>query len=639
MAASSKLLNAAVGVAVAAYLDAKHGIGADLHLARAIGTASIKHKLRSLRSRPSLWHFFHDTAQKYPNDICYIYAGKSWSWKDVEIESRRIANYLISLDLQSGDRIAIFMGNSASFVILWLACLSANIVPAFINTSLTGKGLEHCINISKAKAVIFEPELESALAEVKHTLASSIAHYVRFDDGVRYPSEKSGSPASRIANALDVNFQILSGHSTKEIPEQRRTPVTEASPAALIYTSGTTGLPKAALCSHGRMGVAVVMWPSLNEWKRSDRIYTPMPLYHSSAAFLCVAASWYGSSTVIIGRKFSATRFWDEVRANNATVIQYIGEICRYLLAVPPRADDKDHNVRMAYGNGMRPDVWNRFRDRFGVPIISEFYASSEGNGALVNYNSGPFGSGGVGRFAKLASRAVPDYKIIRVDPISEDIYRDPKTGLCVECAPGESGEFCARIVTSKPHAQFQGYADNVAATQKKIAVDVLQKGDAWFRSGDLMKKDADGFFWFGDRMGDTFRWRSENVSTAEVSAALGEILEEANVYGVLVPSHDGRAGCAAIPVSATKAIDYKKLASHARSRLPKYAVPLFLRVVPAIEATGTVKQLKGNLRNEGIDPTKVGTDPLFWLPPGSDAYKPFTHKDFKDLKAGLVKL
>lgn len=364
-----------------------------------------------------------------------------------------------------------------------------------------------------------------------------------------------------------------------------------------------------------------------------------MPLYHSSAAFLCVAAAWRAQSTVIIGRKFSASKYWDEVRQNDATVVQYIGEIARYLLATPPSPKDKQHRVRMAYGNGMRPDVWEKFRERYNVRVISEFYASSEGNGALMNYNTGPFGAGAIGRFGPVASTVRPDFKLVQVDPITEDVYRDPKSGLCVECQADESGEFLMKIKTDNPASNFQGYAGNPEATKKKILLNVFEKGDAWFRSGDLMKKDKDGFFLFGDRMGDTFRWRSENVSTAEVAAALGEVISEANVYGVLVPNHDGRAGCAAIPVDAAKDLDLKGLASHARKRLPKYAVPIFLRIVPSMDATGTVKQLKVALRNEGVEHEKCGTDRLLWLPPNSHAYRPFEKSDYEAIKAGKVKL
>lgn len=541
------------------------------------------------------------------------------------------------------------MGNSTTYVELWLACMSINVVPAFINFSLTNKGLEHCIAVSDAKAVLFEAEYEPSLQAIQSSLPQ-VQQWIRLNlDGVTYDKERAASLEAAKAevgneelqplpSVLHVDQALLDQQSTKELDDSYRKDVTQTSPAVLIYTSGTTGLPKAAVCAHGRIGVALVTWPMINSFGPHDRIYTCMPLYHSSAAFLCIGASWYAGATVIIGRKFSASKFWEEARTNRATVVQYIGEICRYLLAVPPSPQDKQHSVRMAYGNGMRPDVWNKFRDRFGVRVISEFYASSEGNGALLSYNTGEFGSGSVGRMGSVARTLKPHFKIAKVDPITEEIYRDPQTGLCVECGPDEQGEYVSKIMGS-PSAQFAGYAGNQKATESKVLKDVFKKGDAWFRSGDLMRVDRDGFFWFGDRLGDTFRWRSENVSTAEVAAALGEVLHEANVYGVLVPNHDGRAGCAAIPRPVFESADLKQLAHHAKKRLPKYAVPLFLRVVPEMEKTGTVKQLKVALRNEGIDPKLVKDDPLYWLPPKGDAYVPFGPEEYKKIEAGLVKL
>jgi len=639
---SSTLLNTAISVAGFAYLDAKLGIYSDRRLGGAAYKATIAYKLRSWSGRLSLWNSFRDAVAKRPNDIAYVYEGRSWTWKQVDLESRRVANFLLSLGLKSDSRVALLMANTIAYPIIWLACQSVNIVPGFINYSLTGKGLAHCINVTEAEVVIYEPAFQQNLAEIQNDLNAQgkVRHYVAYEDGIPDPTEKVPSTFNgAVANSIFFGPTEQAQQSTAEVPASYRAGVNESSPAALIFTSGTTGLPKAALCSHGRMGMATIIWANYNGFTHKDRIYTPMPLYHSSAGFLCVATSWYSQSTVIIGRKFSASRYWAEVRASKATVVQYIGEICRYLLAVPPHPDDKNHNVRMAYGNGMRPDVWQKFRERFGVPVISEFYASSEGNGAVLNYNEGPFGAGAVGRFGTLASTLRPDFKVVRVDAITEDIYRDPKTGLCVECAADEPGEFLCRINVNVPISNFQGYAGNKAATEKKIATNVFKKGDAWFRSGDLMRKDADGFMWFGDRLGDTFRWRSENVSTAEVSGALGEIVSEANVYGVLVPAHDGRAGCAAIPQECLATLDFKTLASHARKSLPKYAVPIFIRIVPTMEQTGTVKQLKVQLRNEGIEHAKTGADPLYWLPPKSDRYVPFSPEDYQAIVAGKVKL
>ncbi|PWN48564.1 putative FAT1-long-chain fatty acid transporter [Violaceomyces palustris] len=639
----SGIVKAAASLAAIAYLDAKHGISSDLRIGGAANRAAISHRIRVWRNRLSLYYFFEDQVISRPDAIAYVFLGKSFTWKEVERDVRRLANFMLSKGLKPNDKIAIFMGNSVALIEWWLACMAINVTPAFINNSLTDKGLTHCISISNAKLVVFEPYLEGALSQIQDDLLAKTAvqEFISYDDGItpaRDDDEKaviSSIPLQRVSHFGPAD---LAKQSTKPIPSTGRDLVEEGTTAALIYTSGTTGLPKAALCSHGRMGSGIVVWPYANDFKKSDRIYTPMPLYHSSALFLCVGASWVSGSTVIIGRKFSARKYWDEVRKNDATIVQYIGEIARYLLAVPPHADDKNHKVRMAYGNGMRPDVWEKFRERFGVRIIAEFFAASEGNGGMINYNTGPFGAGAVGRFGRLASKIRPDFKIIKVDPITEDVYRDPKTGLCVECGPGEPGEFIMRIGTSAV-SKFQGYAGNPEATRKKILNNALAKGDAWFRSGDLLSKDSDGFFYFGDRLGDTFRWRSENVSTAEVSAALGKVVGEANVYGVLVPGHDGRAGCAAIPKDFAEKLDMKLLATVARKSLPKYAVPLFLRIVPVMEKTGTVKQLKVAFRNQGIYHEKCQGDSLFWLPPGSDSYKPFTPADLASIEAGRVKL
>ncbi|KAN0064862.1 hypothetical protein ACQY0O_001919 [Thecaphora frezii] len=640
----SAIAKAAASLAAIAYLDAKHGLAADLRLGRSANRGEWIHRLRSWRNRISLYYFFDNHVQKRPNSVAYVYNGVDYTWKQVSKDANRLARYILSQGIKPGDRIAIFMGNSVALIEWWLACMAVNVTPAFINNSLTDKGLVHCIKISRAPLVVFEPEFASSLADVQDELLSqtSARTFLRYDDGVTPHSGNGEKPpvssGAMLRNAVDLGPGDLAKLSDEHIPDSYRDAVEEATPAALIYTSGTTGLPKAALCSHGRMGTAVVVWPTMNGFTQKDRIYTPMPLYHSSALFLCIAASFYCGSTVIIGRKFSARKYWDEVRAYDATVVQYIGEIARYLLAVPPSPEDKNHRVRLAYGNGMRPDVWEKFRERFGVRVISEFFAASEGNGGLINYNSGPFGAGAVGRMGKLASLVRPDFKIVKVDPITEDIYRDPKTGLCVECGPKEPGEFIMRI-GDRAVSKFQGYADNPEATKKKILEDALAKGDKWFRSGDLMSKDEDGFFYFGDRLGDTFRWRSENVSTTEVSATLGQMVGEANVYGVLVPRHDGRAGCAAIPAEEAARVDFKQLAQFARKALPKYAVPLFIRVVPQMEQTGTVKQQKVSLRNQGIYHDKCGSDKLYWLPPNADGYVPFLPEHLEAIEAGSVKL
>lgn len=294
--------------------------------------------------------------------------------------------------------------------------------------------------------------------------------------------------------------------------------------------------------------------------------------------------------------------------------------------------------MRLVYGNGMRPDVWNRFRDRFGIPEICEFYAATEAPTSLFNHNTGNFGAGAVGHRGYLFRGLRREIKLVKIDPITEEPLRDAQ-GFCVPCQFGEQGELCVRI-DNESALTFDGYYQNEKATQKKILRDVLEKGDAYFRSGDLLKLDSDGFFYFGDRVGDTFRWKSENVATTEVAQAVGvyPTIGEANVYGALVPNHDGRAGMAAVVVKAGETLDFKDLYAFLRRKLPRYAIPVFIRFVPAMELTGTFKQQKVEFRNQGIDLTKVPeSDPVFWLQ--GDTYVPFKPEDYANLESGKVKL
>jgi acyl-CoA synthetase (AMP-forming)/AMP-acid ligase II len=374
-----------------------------------------------------------------------------------------------------------------------------------------------------------------------------------------------------------------------------------------------------------------------------------MPLYHSSAALLGLLAVLQAGATLSLGEKFSRAAFWSEVRSTNATSIQYVGETCRYLLSAPPSALDKQHKVRLAFGNGLRPDIWPRFKERFGIETIQEFYGATEGPAALWNKSRNTFTEGAVGAAGSLA--AILDggkAQVVLLDFETNTVIRDPKTGLCIPVKPGEPGELIYKLDEKDIESQFQGYYGNNKATSSKILRDVFIKGDAYFSTGDVMRKDSERRWYFCDRIGDTFRWKSENVSTAEVSEVLGKIssIAEANVYGVEVPGHDGRAGCAALTLNDdAPSIDERSLqevAKHAFAGLPKYAIPLFLRVMraetSAANRTGTNKQQKHNLRNEGVDPGVVG-DELYWLPPGSQSYKRFGGEEWKALGAGTVKL
>lgn len=380
-----------------------------------------------------------------------------------------------------------------------------------------------------------------------------------------------------------------------------------------------------------------------------------MPLYHSTAMLLGFAHTLSVGATFAMSRKFSTSHFWDDVRQHGANIIQYVGETCRYLLSAPPRIDpvtgenlDRKHAVRVAFGNGLRPDVWNRFKERFGIDTIAEFYGSTEGSFATWNLSRNDFSMGAIGRSGSLYNLLLGrSVAIVAVDHDTELPHRDPKTNLCHRAALGEPGELLFSLPPKDVEARFQGYYGDQDATSKKIMRDVFKKGDAWFRTGDVVRRDAEHRLFFNDRIGDTFRWKSENVSTAEVALVVGlhEDVQEANVYGVELPHHEGRAGCAAVvfkglgnarlPSEGT----LRSLAQHVRRGLPRFALPLFVRVVRegALQTTGTNKQQKTNLRSEGVEPGKTGSDEVFWL--RGDQYVKFKVEDWKALQGGSVKL
>ena len=372
-----------------------------------------------------------------------------------------------------------------------------------------------------------------------------------------------------------------------------------------------------------------------------------MPFYHSSAAILGVCTSLYVGATLSIGKKFSTTTFWNDCRSSKATIIQYVGETCRYLLSVPSQIDpatgeniDKRNDVRIAFGNGLRPDIWNRFKERFGIETIAEFYAATEGSGAAMNVSRNDFSKGAIGRNGSLVGLLSASNLIVELDWETEQPWRDPKTGFCKKVAQGEPGELLYKLDENDIERAFQGYFNNKKSTDGKIMRDVLVKGDAFFRTGDVISHDSSGRTYFNDRIGDTFRWKSENVSTNEVSEALGHHphVQEANVYGVELPHHDGRAGCVAIVLSQEPNDRLlADIADHVHKSLPRFAVPLFLRLAKDMQITGTNKQQKQVVRSEGVDPAKTGNDEIFWLRNGT--YVKFSKKDWEELNGGRVRL
>jgi len=531
------------------------------------------------------------------------------------------------LGIQKREMVALDGGNSPEYLLLWFGLEAIGASPSFINCNLTAGPLIHCVQLCDAKVLIADRAQQNLVQPCEEGLKGNGTRIVYYD----------------------ANF-ISSLADPTPIPEERRHGLRPDELSSLIYTSGTTGMPKGTIMLRGRELYVAKSVGQYLKLKPGNRMYTALPLYHGAAHGLCFTPSIFRGSTVVLSRKFSHKTFWPEIRQSQADILQYVGELCRYLVNAPPSPLDKQHNVKMAWGNGMRPDIWEVFRQRFGIEIINELYAATDGLGGSFNANRGDFGRNAIGmRGLRWHWVNGNNEKRIRIDVVTEEIVRD-KNGFAIECKAGEPGETIHRLDPANPDAAFAGYFKNRGAGEKRKIKDVLKKGDLWFRSGDMMRQEADGCVYFVDRLGDTFRWKSENVSTNEVSDVLGKFdqIAETNVYGVLVPNADGRAGCAAIvPVAGVteETFDFAKLATHAITVLPRYAVPIFVRIVSELEYTGTMKLQKGRLRAEGINLDKIEEgglgrpDKMYWLPPGGSKYVPFGRKEWEDLKAGRARL
>ncbi|KAI9269276.1 hypothetical protein BDA99DRAFT_504049 [Phascolomyces articulosus] len=614
------------------YLDSRLLLNRDFHQIRAGAASQLYHRLWTWQDKLHLYYRFKAKAKAYPNRVFVIFEGKEYTFRQLEVASNRLAHWLLEKNVKKGDIVAMMHQNHPTFYISWLAILKIGATPALINTNLAEDSLFHCINVANSKLFLFDPKYEEAVATIADRLKAEGCVLFSYGEA----TENDELPPLSIAPTLTPS--VLNKYSTKDTDEKLLGGVGNSDPAMLIYTSGTTGLPKAALSQHARVNFGGLMYSGVTGVSPDDRVYCVLPLYHSSGIIVTTQVALQAGATIVLGRKFSASRFWDDCAKYKVTVFTYIGEFCRYLLSQPKHPQERNHNVRLVYGNGMRPDVWNRFRDRFGIPQICEFYAATEAPTTLFNVNKGVFGAGSVGHRGYLFRGIRREIKLVRIDPITEEALRGPD-GLCVVADYGEPGELLVRIDNAS-ELTFDGYYKNEKATEKKILRNVLQKGDAYFRSGDLLHMDQDGFFFFGDRVGDTFRWKSENVATTEVANALGlyPVFAEVNVYGTLVPHHDGRAGMAAVVIKEGETLDFKDLFNYLRRKLPRYAIPVFIRFVPAMEMTGTFKVTKKLFQEQGIDMKKVPeTDPIYWLQ--GDNYVRYTPEDAARVDAGEVRL
>ncbi|HTR79012.1 MAG TPA: AMP-binding protein, partial [Gemmatimonadaceae bacterium] len=394
------------------------------------------------------------------------------------------------------------------------------------------------------------------------------------------------------------------------------------------------GLPKAAIVSHGRLMQWTHWFAGLLDTGPGDRMYNCLPMYHSIGGVVAMGATLVNGGSVVVRERFSVSRFWDEVVDWDCTLFQYIGELCRFLVNSPPHPRERDHRLRLCAGNGLRADVWEALQQRFGIPRILEFYAATEANFSLYNCEGKP---GAIGRVPSFLAHRFP-LALIRVNAATQEPVRDA-AGLCCRCETNEAGEAISAIVDADAAggSRFEGYTD-ASASERKVLRNVFRVGDAWFRSGDLMRRDEAGFYYFVDRLGDTFRWKGENVSTAEVAEVVARCagVDGAVVYGVPVPGAEGRAGMAAITVA--DGFDLGFFREHLAERLPPYARPLFVRVLSNLEMTGTFKPLKHELAEAGFDPGQT-TDPIYFHDRDREAFVRLDAALFDRIQIGGIRL
>lgn len=538
-----------------------------------------------------------------------LFEDRVLTYREADCYANRVAHAVLAAGLKPGDVVALLMFNRPEFVLNWLALAKIGAIAALINTSATGNVLAHALREVGAKALIVDTPLAPTVAAIDRGLLPPLL----FEDS------EAGVTKRGPADWVDLNRRV--DDAASDPPDRAlRAHVVMGDPLYYIFTSGTTGLPKAARMSHLRFFNAGEMMAGLMGFGAADTAYCVLPLFHGAGGMVIPSVAMAEGRPFLLRRKFSRSAFWDDVRRHGVTATYYIGEIARYLLACPPQPDDRDHGLRVMCGAGLRSDHWHAFIDRFGVADIIEGLGATEGNYSLSNADN---------RIGSVGRLPYPDATNIRVlawDGEAGDHVRDG-TGTPMLARPGEVGELIAEVLGGTGIAgYFEGYT-NASATEAKLLRDLFRPGDAWFRSGDLVRFDADDYFYFVDRLGDTFRWKSENVATQEVEAVLGRFPgpDIVNVYGVTVPGAEGRAGMAALTYADPSAFEPAAFYAHCACELASYAVPLFVRVGVAADMTETFKLRKVDLQRQGYAPSTVGNDRLYVADPGAGAYVPLT--------------
>ncbi|KJZ40930.1 long-chain-acyl-CoA synthetase [Pseudomonas fluorescens] len=561
------------------------------------------------------WSFEQATLRN-PEGPALLQGDVTLTYTQVNQWANRIAHHLMAQGIGKGDVVAVFIENRPELLVTILAVAKVGAISALLNTSQTRDTLAHSLNLVAPVAIIVGGELVPAFSQVRErvSIAPARTWYVADQDTYSHPG---------IAPDGFVNLMTASADAIDDNPASSQQ-VFFDDPCFYIYTSGTTGLPKAGVFKHGRwMRSSASFGLIALDMQPHDIVYCTLPLYHATGLCVCWGSAISGASGFAIRRKFSASQFWSDVRKYHATTLGYVGELCRYLVDQPPSTDDSQHTVKKMVGNGLRPGAWDAFKTRFAIDHICELYAASDGNIGFTN----------ILNFDHTIGFSLMAWELVAYDHDSGQPIRNAK-GFMSKVPKGAQGLLLARIDDKAP---LDGYTDP-QKTEKVVLHDVFQKGDRFFNTGDLLRNIGFGHAQFVDRLGDTYRWKGENVSTTEVENILLQHphIAEAVAYGVEVQNTNGRAGMAAItPAESLATLDFSELLEFARQQMPAYAVPLFLRVKVKMETTGTFKYQKTRLKDEAFDPGKTGDDPIYaWLP-GTQTYVQVTEQVLADIQGG----
>ena len=556
--------------------------------------------------------FFEKTVDKYPNRPAIYYLDRSITYHQFNEQANRIAHYLVSRGLKRGDVVAMLMHNRPEFLICAMAISKVGACAALLNTAQTGKVLAYSINLVEPSMFIIGTELAEEVSDILGELNvdKSLAFAVADTDTFFHPGN---TPAS-FTNLIEESRS----KSTSNLVETEA--VTRSDHYVYLYTSGTTGMPKAAITDHNRICWMFNLIDIVKQLKPEDIYYVPLPLFHATGFLACWTATVSAGASIVIKRRFSASEFWDDINLYGATVFGYVGELCRYLLNQPPKPTDGKHTLKKMFGNGFRPGLWEEFKERFNVQYIIEGYGSSEGNVGFMNL------------FNLDNTVGVGNATLVKYDKDRDELVRDAK-GYLILAEKGEPGLLLGEITQSTP---FVGYTQK-DKTESAILRNAFKPGDAWFNTGDLLKNIGCKHYQFVDRLGDTFRWKGENVSTTEVERTISNHPDVAHcaVYGVEIPNTNGKAGMATITPIENKELSYDGLYEFLCSQLPLYAVPVFIRIKTKLDTTDSFKYKKVDLKKDGYDPSK-SKDAVFVVLPKAKSYVSLTPKLEKEINGGV---